>query len=61
MIDQDFGQGLRQLIQIITQGAFGYLGLSRRRCNIYLLQRYPNRFDFFFYCTYPISYGAASW
>jgi len=61
VIDQYFGQGLLQLIQIITQSAFCYLGLSRRRCNIYLLQSYPNRLDFFFYCTYPISYGAASW
>ena len=61
VIDQYFGQALLQLIQIITQSAFCYLGLSRRRCNIYLLQSYPNRLDFFFYCTYPISYGAASW
>jgi hypothetical protein len=61
LINQHDRQGLFQLVQIVTQGAFWHVGLTGRLSYIDLPERYFDRLDFFVDLTYPISYGTASW
>ena len=61
LINQHGRQGLRHLIQIVAQGAFWHVGLTRRLSYIDLPECNSDRFDFFVDLTYPISYGAVSW
>jgi hypothetical protein len=61
LINQHDRQGLLQLGQIVAQGTFWHVGLTRRFSYIDLPERNSDRFDFFVDLTYPISYGAVSW
>lgn len=59
LIDQHCWQGFVQLLQIVAQRTLRYFGLSGCCGYIDLLERFSNRFDFFVYRTYSISYGQA--
>jgi hypothetical protein len=60
LIDQHFWQGFVQLVQIVAQSTRRYFGLSGCFGHIDLLERFSDRFDFFVYWAYSISYGATS-
>jgi hypothetical protein len=60
MIDQHFRQGFVQLVQIVAQCAFRYVGLAGYFGHIDLFERFSNRFDFFVYWTYSIRDEATS-